>query len=66
MAGLAGLLRWCAEKTNLAVGTVIVVGASQGATTVADAYIARHPEKIEALIEAVERWLPLPPRPVPG
>lgn len=57
-SGLASLLRWCAGKVNLAVGTAIVVGTTKGATVVADTYIAKHPEKIEALIEALERWLP--------
>ncbi|RLK11343.1 hypothetical protein [Ruegeria conchae] len=57
-AGLTSLLKWCAGKVNLAVGTAIVVGATKGSTVVVDAYIAKHPEKIEALIEALERWLP--------
>ncbi|WP_282022113.1 hypothetical protein [Ruegeria faecimaris] len=57
-AGLASLLKWCAGKVNLAVGTAIVVGTTKGATVVVEAYIAKHPEKIEALIEALERWLP--------
>ncbi|MEX0328082.1 MAG: hypothetical protein AB3N07_05115 [Ruegeria sp.] len=57
-SGLAGLLKWCAGKINLAVGTAVVVGTTKGATVVVDAYIAKHPEKIEALIEALERWLP--------
>lgn len=58
-AGLVGLLKWCVGKANLAVGTVIVVGSTKGTTAIVDAYIAKHPEKIEALIEAIERWLPL-------
>ncbi|MES0864619.1 hypothetical protein ABLN87_19885 [Ruegeria sp. SCPT10] len=57
-SGLTSLLKWCAGKVNLAVGTVIVVGATKGTTVVVDAYISKHPEKIEALIEALERWLP--------
>ncbi len=57
-SGLTGLLKWCAGKFNLAVGTAVVVGTTKGTTVVVDAYIAKHPEKIEALIEALERWLP--------
>ncbi len=57
-AGLTSLLKWCAGKVNLAVGTAIVVGTTKGSTVVVDTYIAKHPEKIEALIEAIERWLP--------
>ncbi|MEM7089034.1 MAG: hypothetical protein AAF496_05630 [Pseudomonadota bacterium] len=57
-SGLASLLKWCAGKVNLAVGTAVVVGTTKGATVVADAYFAKHPEKIEALIKALERWLP--------
>ncbi len=57
-SGLAGLLKWCAGKVNLAIGTAVVVGTTESATVIADAYIAKHPEKIEALIEALERWLP--------
>ena len=56
--GLTSLLKWCAGKVNLAVGTAIVVGTTKGSTLVVDTYIAKHPEKIEALIEALERWLP--------
>lgn len=57
-AALTSLLKWSAGKVNLAVGTVIVVGATKGSSVVLDTYIAKHPEKIEALIEALERWLP--------
>lgn len=57
-AGLFGLLKWCVGKANLAVGTVIVVGSTKGTTAIVDAYIANHPEKIEALIKAIEDWLP--------
>lgn len=58
-AGLVGLLKWCVGKANLGVGTAVVVGSTKGTTAIVDAYIAKHPEKIEALIEAIERWLPL-------
>ena len=57
-AGLTSLLKWCAGKVNLAVGTAIVVGTTKGATVVVDTYIAKHPEKIEAVIKAIEDWLP--------
>ncbi len=57
-AGLADLLKWSALTVKLAVGTVVVIGAKQATTAVVDSYIAKHPEKIEALIEALEWWLP--------
>ncbi|MEM9124435.1 MAG: hypothetical protein AAGB28_01585 [Pseudomonadota bacterium] len=57
-AGLTDLLKWSALTVKLAVGTVAVIGAKKVTTAVVDAYVAKHPEKIEALIEALERWLP--------
>ncbi len=57
-SGLAGLLKWSALSTKLAVGTVIVIGSKQVTTAVVDAYIAKHPEKIQTLIEVLERFLP--------
>lgn len=57
-AGLADLLKWSALTVKLAVGTVVVIGSKKVTTAVVDAYIAKHPEKIEALIEALEQLLP--------
>lgn len=58
-AGLTDLLKWSALTVKLAVGTVVVISAKKFTTAVVDAYIVKHPEKIEALIKAIEEWLPL-------
>lgn len=53
-SGLASFLKWCASKGDLAVDTLI----KWGIPVTGAGYAAKYPEKIEALIEAIERWLP--------
>ncbi len=57
-AGLTGFLKWCAGKLELTANTAVVVSTTTGTKAVVDNYIAKHPEKIEALVEALERWIP--------
>jgi len=57
-AGLAGLLKRSTKMASWAVGGAIVFGTSKFATAVTDAYLAKHPEKIDAVIKAIENWLP--------
>ncbi|WP_171232533.1 hypothetical protein [Ruegeria sp. HKCCA4812] len=52
--GLAGFLKWCASKGDLAVDTLI----KWGIPATGAGYAVKYPEKIEALIKAVEQWLP--------
>lgn len=52
-AGLAGILKWCGRKADLAVDTTI----KWSVPVVGGAYIAAHPDKIQALIKAIEEWL---------
>ncbi|WP_120633375.1 hypothetical protein [Ruegeria sp. EL01] len=52
-SGLTALLRWSGHKADLALDTaikwsILVVGGT---------YLAAHPDKVQALIEAVEGWL---------
>ncbi|WP_209598133.1 hypothetical protein [Ruegeria sp. HKCCSP351] len=53
-SGLAGFLKWCAGKGDLAVDTLI----KWGIPATGAGYAAKYPEKIEALIKAIEDWLP--------
>ncbi|WP_170560954.1 hypothetical protein [Ruegeria atlantica] len=53
-SGLASFLRWCANKGDLAVDTLI----KWGIPATGAGYAAKYPEKLEALIDALERWLP--------
>ncbi len=61
-SGLASFLKWCAGKGDLAVDTLIKWGIPAAGA----GYAAKYPEKIEALIEAIEHWLPFLSRLVPG
>ncbi|MEM1053846.1 MAG: hypothetical protein AAGI28_17315 [Pseudomonadota bacterium] len=53
-SGLASFLKWCASKGDLAVDKLI----KWGIPATGAGYAVKYPEKIEALIEAIERWLP--------
>ncbi|MEX0349102.1 MAG: hypothetical protein AB3N15_06715 [Paracoccaceae bacterium] len=50
--GLAAVAKWCGRKADLTVDTLIKWGIPAGG-----AYLVTQPEKVEALIRAVERWL---------
>lgn len=52
-SGLAALIMWSGRKADLAVDTSI----KWAIPVVGGAYLAAHPQKIQALIEAVEEWL---------
>ncbi len=52
--GLAACLKWCGRKGDLAVDTLIKWGVPVGAS----GYLALNPDKVRALIEAVEAWVP--------
>ncbi|MEX0318590.1 MAG: hypothetical protein AB3N21_11600 [Ruegeria sp.] len=51
-SGLASVLKWCGAKADLAVDTAIKWGVPVGG-----AYLVANPEKVQALVEAVEGWL---------
>ena len=51
--GLAGFLKWCVGKGDLAVDTLIKWGIPAAGA----GYAAKYPKRIEALIDAIERWL---------
>ncbi|RBW56220.1 hypothetical protein [Ruegeria sp. A3M17] len=53
-SGLGSFLKWCASKGDLAVDTLIKWGVPAAGA----GYAAKYPEKLEALIDALERWLP--------
>ncbi|WP_139837758.1 hypothetical protein [Roseovarius litorisediminis] len=53
-SGLAACLKWCARKGDLVVDTLI----KWGIPAVGGGYLALNPDKVSALIEAVEAWLP--------
>ncbi len=51
--GLAAILKWCGRKGDLTVDTLIKWGIPAGG-----GYLTFNPDKIGALIEAVQAWLP--------
>jgi hypothetical protein len=53
-SGLGVLLKWCGRKADLAVDSVIKWGAPATAAGYADL----NPDKMSALVKAVENWLP--------
>ena len=52
-SGLVACLKWCAKKGDFAVDTLIKWGVPA-----AGGYLALNPDKVSALIKAVEAWLP--------
>ncbi len=50
--GLVAIVKWCGRKVDLTVDTLIKWGIPSGG-----AYLVTQPEKVEALIKAVEEWL---------
>ncbi|MBO9410125.1 MULTISPECIES: hypothetical protein [unclassified Ruegeria] len=62
-AGFAGLLKWLGRKADLAVDTTITATINTtikaGGPAAVGVYLMAHPEKVQALINAVEDWLPL-------
>lgn len=54
-SALGVCLKWAGRKADLAVDTVIKVGIPASGA----AFIAANPAKVQALIQAVENWLPL-------
>ncbi len=59
--GLAGAIKWVGRKADLVVDTTIVTTIKWAVPTVGGVYVAANTEKIQALIKALEDWLPLLP-----
>lgn len=54
-AGLAVCVKWACRKADLAIDTVIKWGIPAAGAGI----VATNPEKIQALVQAVEGWVPL-------
>ena len=52
-SGLTGLRRWIVKKADLSVDTLIKWGIPAGCVSA-----VTNPDKVSALIEAVDNWLP--------
>ena len=53
-SGLNAILAWCGKKADLAIDTAI----KWGVPAAGGGYVALNPDKVSALIKAVEAWLP--------